>query len=55
MEVSTVSVARLKKAVYVSDAPKVAQLDPEAFDYNQIAVYCFDPERKTEPIAGARR
>lgn len=28
---------------YVSKTPKMAQLDPEAGDYNQIYLYCFEP------------
>lgn len=41
--------ARIGEPKYVYKAPKVTQLDPEAADYNRIAVYCFDPKQKDDP------
>ena len=45
MAVSAQSVVRYKPAVWKTEAPTVAQLDPEAGDYNRISAYCYDPDK----------
>jgi Flp pilus assembly protein TadG len=42
MAVKVKAIARVNMK-YVSKTPKMASLDPEAADYNQIYVYCFEP------------
>ena len=44
MEISASSTARYKGAAYRYKVPEVTHLDPEAWDYNRISVYCFDPD-----------
>ena len=50
--VSATSVARTNIIANVSAPPSMATLDPEAGDYNQIYVYCFDKTRKNEADKG---
>lgn len=52
--VSVSATARMGEPTYVYKAPKVSQLDPEASDYNRIAVYCFDPEKRDDPKTHGR-
>lgn len=42
LAISAATTARYKGAAYRYKVPQVAQLDPEAWDYNRISVYCFD-------------
>ena len=44
MEVSVRAVARRNEEELFYKEPVLSDLDPEASDYNQIYVYCFDPE-----------
>jgi hypothetical protein len=55
MEVSTRAIARYNGPSLSYKFPKVAQLDPEAHDYNQISVYCFDVTQKDNPAANYGR
>lgn len=43
LDVSAVARAAEPRMIYT--APEVAELDPEAADYNRIYVYCYDPVR----------
>lgn len=52
MTLSTVSVARRAEPKYRWKLPKVAQLDPEAGDYNELSVYCFDSNGRDRPDKG---
>lgn len=54
MAVSAVSIARYKEATYLYKAPEVAQLDPEAGDYNRVAVYCYNSTQKSDPATHGR-
>lgn len=45
LNIGVTSTARYKGAAYRYQAPKVTQLDPEAWDYNRISVYCFDARK----------
>jgi len=44
--IGATAVARINEPRWVYKEPEVAQLEPEAADYNRIYVYCFDPEKK---------
>jgi len=51
--VSTKSVARYTGEKLVYKQPELLFLDPDAWDYNQINAYCFDPEKgRTNKAAG---
>jgi Flp pilus assembly protein TadG len=43
VEVSVRAVAELALPRLVYEEPELAQLDPEAGDYNRLSAYCFDP------------
>jgi hypothetical protein len=53
VSIGATSTARYKGAAYVYTAPKVAQLDPEAWDYNRVSVYCFDARKAADAKANA--
>lgn len=55
MNVSTRAIARYNGPSLSYKFPKVAQLDPEAHDYNQISVYCFDVTQKDNRAANYGR
>lgn len=42
VDVGVSAIARVNMK-YVTKTPKMTQLDPEAADYNQIFLYCFEP------------
>jgi len=42
MELGVIAVARISEQQYQYDPPVLSYLDPDAGDYNQIYVYCFD-------------
>ncbi|HEY8564417.1 MAG TPA: pilus assembly protein TadG-related protein [Beijerinckiaceae bacterium] len=46
MDLKVVSVARVTQPLMTAAAPRISQLDPEAGDYNQLSVYCFDASKK---------
>jgi len=50
--VSVRAVARLYQPIVAGAPPRVSQLDPEAGDYNQTAVYCYDPTKRLEASRG---
>jgi Flp pilus assembly protein TadG len=50
--VTASAVARTNTVANVSAPPSMAQLDPEAGDYNQIYVYCFDAGRAGDTDKG---
>lgn len=52
--ISASAMARSGKAKYIYTAPKFSNLDPDAWDYNQIAVYCFNPEKADDPKTHGR-
>jgi hypothetical protein len=43
VEVAVSAVAQLVLPTLVYEEPLLAQLDPEAGDYNRLSAYCFDP------------
>ncbi len=43
VDVAVRAVAQLALPTLVYEEPLLAQLDPEAGDYNRLAAYCFDP------------
>jgi len=43
VDINVRAVAQLALPTLVYEEPEVAQLDPEAGDYNRISAYCFDP------------
>lgn len=43
VDVSVRAVAELALPLLVYEEPELAQLDPEAGDYNRLSAYCFDP------------
>jgi Flp pilus assembly protein TadG len=49
VEVRVRAVAELALPRLVYAEPELAQLDPEAGDYNRISAYCFDPVRARTP------
>ncbi|MFN4091148.1 MAG: hypothetical protein ACK4QW_19165 [Alphaproteobacteria bacterium] len=42
LQINAAAVARVRQPVLIYNEPQVAQLDPEAADYNRLSVYCFD-------------
>lgn len=46
---STSATVRISEPKYVYSPPTVAQLDPDAADYDRIDVYCFDPDKRDNP------
>ncbi len=49
VEVGVQAVAQLNLPTLIYQEPELAQLDPEAADYNRIAAYCFDRVRARTP------
>jgi hypothetical protein len=45
VRIATVSTARIAEPKWIHKEPEIADLDPEASDYNRIYVYCFDDAR----------
>lgn len=43
VDINVRAVAQLALPTLIYEEPEVAQLDPEASDYNRISAYCFDP------------
>lgn len=54
MDVSVAAVARYSEPVLEYKPPTLAQLDPDAADYNRIYVYCFNSEKKNDPQTSGR-
>lgn len=54
VNVVTVSTARIAEPKWVYKEPEIADLDPEAADYNRIYVYCFDEDEKDDPETQGR-
>lgn len=52
--VAVESVARVTKPKLTYKPPKVTDLDPDASDYNRLSLYCFDPEKKSDPMTKGR-
>lgn len=48
VEIAVRAVAELALPTLVYEEPLLAQLDPEAGDYNRLAAYCFDPQAAEE-------
>jgi Flp pilus assembly protein TadG len=48
VEIAVRAVAELALPTLVYEEPLLAQLDPEAGDYNRLAAYCFDPRAAEE-------
>jgi len=55
MNVNITAVARYSEPVYEYNPPTLAELDPDAADYNRMFVYCFDPKtsKRTQEVAVA--
>lgn len=49
VDVGARAVAALALPTLVYQEPELAQLDPEAGDYNRISAYCFDPLKARTP------
>ena len=49
VEVGARAVAEFVLPTLVYQEPELAQLDPEAADYNRISAYCFDREKARRP------
>jgi len=49
VEVGVRAVAEVMLPTLVYQEPELAQLDPEAGDYNRISAYCFDREKARQP------
>jgi Flp pilus assembly protein TadG len=54
MDVKVVAVARYAEPVLEYKPPTLAQLDPDAADYNRMYVYCYDPSKKNDPKTAGR-
>lgn len=54
LDVKVSATARYKGAEYLYEAPQAAMLDPEAGDYNRIAVYCFNAMKASDPVTHGR-
>ncbi len=52
--VAVESVARVTKPKLTYKPPKFTDLDPDASDYNRLSIYCFDPEKKSDPMTKGR-
>jgi Flp pilus assembly protein TadG len=52
MTVKVAAVARYSEPVLEYKPPTVAQLDPDAADYNRMYVYCFNAEKKDKKDKG---
>ncbi|MCJ2033188.1 TadE/TadG family type IV pilus assembly protein [Methylobacterium sp. J-068] len=56
IEISTAATVNRVAPVYETSAPSLAQLSPEAADYNRVYMYCYssDPKRQKDADAGRR-
>jgi len=54
IEVAVASLARVQLPVLVYEEPELAELDPEAGDYNRISAYCFDHVAARRPGESGR-
>lgn len=54
VDVVTVSTARIAEPRWIYKEPEIADLDPEAADYNRIYVYCFNEDEKDDPETRGR-
>lgn len=54
VDVVTVSTARIAEPKWIYKEPEIADLDPEAADYNRIYVYCFNEDEKDDPETKGR-
>jgi hypothetical protein len=54
VDIATVSIARIAQPKWVYKEPEIADLDPEASDYNRIYVYCFNEDEKDDPETQGR-
>lgn len=52
--VSVHATARMGEPTKTYQAPSVSDLDPEAWDYNSISVYCFNPDKAHDPETHGR-
>ncbi len=46
IQLGATAMSRATQQFTIYQPPKVTQLDPEASDYNQVSIYCFDPVSK---------
>jgi Flp pilus assembly protein TadG len=53
-DVAVESIVRVTKPKLTYKPPKFTDLDPEASDYNRVSIYCFNPEKKTDPMTQGR-
>lgn len=54
LPVKVETVARFKDALRIYKPPNVTQLDPEAGDYNRVYAYCFNKDKKADPVSRGR-
>ena len=54
VDIATVSAARIAEPKWIYKEPNIADLDPEAADYNRIYVYCFNEDEKNDPDTRGR-
>jgi len=54
IDIGVESVARVTKPKLTYKPPKVTDLDPEASDYNRLSIYCFNVEKKNDPLTKGR-
>lgn len=54
VDVVTVSTARIAEPKWIYKEPEIADLDPEAADYNRIYVYCYNEDEKDDPETKGR-
>lgn len=54
VEVAVASLARVQLPVLVYEEPELAELDPEAGDYNRLTAYCFDRAAARTPGESGR-
>lgn len=52
LDVTTRATARLRDIRNVTAPPQLAELDPEAGDYNRVYVYCYNKDKRNEPSRG---
>jgi hypothetical protein len=54
IDVNVAAVARYSEPVLEYKPPTLAQLDPDAADYNRIYIYCYNSEKKNDPQTRGR-
>jgi hypothetical protein len=54
LPVKVETVARFKDALRLYKPPNVTLLDPEAGDYNRVYAYCFNKDKKADPVKKGR-